>query len=308
VALVFTGTAVCSGILVGSQTVLTAGHCSTETSTIENYRIVVGGGTYRVAALVPHPLFELADNARDSAPYDVGVIELSEPPNVAPVPVFIDRPVTRGTELSIAGYGTHENSVDASTPEELAKVGRSIVDSVSRDGVIFEKHAGGGASTCPGDSGGPAILRESGYSGVVGILSIGTNEVVGDNCELAEGGRFGHVYLQSNTQRQFLSSFPDIRYISGYRIFIESAARSSVSALRRAARTSSVSSLSRSIRTVMSTVSKAREYANGARLELLSDALRELKAGAPSRRLARARAKVRAAIQHLNEVIALGIY
>lgn len=308
VALVFTGNAVCSGVLVGSRTVLTAGHCATEDFAIENYRIVVGGETYRSTAVTLHPLFDMAANARESAPYDIGVIELSRMPSVAPIPVFIDRPIPPGTELTIAGYGTHESSAGASEPEELAKVGRSVVDNVSRDGVIFQQHAGGGASTCPGDSGGPAILRDSGYSGVAGTLSIGTNQVNGDNCNLTGGGRFGHVYLQSSTIRRFLSLFADIQYISGYRIFVESAARSSAVVLRKISRSSSISKLQRGIRNVIPSVSKAREYSNGVRYDLLTLALRDLRAGMRSRRLATVKSRVRAAIERLNEVKALGIY
>ncbi len=307
VSLVFTGNSVCSGVLVGSRTVLTAGHCAPENFAIDNYRIVVGGETYRITAFTTHPLFDIAASARESAPYDVGVIELSRMPRVAPIPVFIDRPLSPGTELTIAGYGTHESSAEAREPEEFAKLGRSVVDNVSRDGVIFQRHAGGGASTCPGDSGGPAILRDSGYRGVAGTLSIGTNQMSDNNCTLAGGGRFGHVYLQSSKIRQFLSLFPDIQYISGYRIFVESAARSSATTLRRISRTSSISKVQRSIKNVLASVSKAREYADGIRYDLLSQALRDLRAGVRSRRLATVKSRVRAAIQRLNEVKALGI-
>jgi hypothetical protein len=287
--------------------VLTAGHC-TESAAIDDYRILVGGRVYRITALITHPLYDMSATARASAPYDVGVIQLDGTPSITPLPVFIDRRVIRGTELTIAGYGTHESSAEALEPEDLARIGRSVVDSVSRDGVLLQEHAGGRASTCPGDSGGPAILRDSGYSGVVGTLSIGTNQATSDNCELVAGGLFGHVYLQSATVRQFLSSFPDIQYISGFRIFIETAARGSVTTLRRTSRTSSISALRNSTRNVISSVSKAREYADGVRFDLLSQALAELRSAMRSKRLAQAKPRIGAARKRLDEVVALGVY
>jgi hypothetical protein len=189
----------------------------------------------------------------------------------------------------------------------LAKLGRSVVEEVSQDGVIFQRHAGGGASTCPGDSGGPAILRDSGYSGVAGTLSIGTNQLNGGNCDLSVEGRFAHVYLQSSTIRRFFAQFPDIQYISGHRIFIQSAVRSSSRALRNISRISSISKVQGIIRNVIPAVSKAREYADGVRYGLLNQALRDLRAGMRSRTLATVKSKANAAIQRLNEVRALGI-
>jgi trypsin len=307
-AYIFTGDSACSGILVGSRTVLTAGHCTIDFPSLDRYRVVVGDLLFRVSSITPHPLFDIAAGPLESAPFDVGVVELSSPATVAPLPVFVDRPLTPGTELTIAGYGTHEDSANSDEIEDNARIGRSLVYEVRRAGVFFQRHRGGGASTCPGDSGGPAILRESGYRGVVGTLSVGVNIVSGDNCELAGDGRFVHTYLQSADNLQFLSNFSDIQYISGYRIFIETACKSSVAVLRKVVRTSSLSNLHKGIRNTLSSVTKARDYADGVRLELLTQAIKDLQAGARSRRLSTSKSKVRAAIERLNEVKALGVY
>ncbi len=308
VVLVARGSALCSGVLVGSQTVLTAAHCTVDSSRPERYRVFIGGEAYTVTRLVAHPLFEFGGDARTSAPHDVGVIELSSKPTVEPMPVFIDRPVTLGTRLTIAGYGTHESSAGIDKPEELARVARSVVDELSRDGVIFQRHAGGRASSCPGDSGSPAILLESGYQGVVGTLCIGTNQVLGGNCELVAEGRFGHVYLQSPAVRRFLGTFPDVQYISGYRIFIEKAAKSAIAALRKLQRASSIGELSRGIRPVLTSVNKARQHADGSRRELLGQAARSLRACSRSRSLVDAKSRLQAAMLHLQEVRVLGVF
>jgi hypothetical protein len=307
-AFIFTGNARCSGTLVGSRTVLTAGHCTTDIPALNGYKVVVAGSHFGVTRITTHPLYNENDRPLDSAPYDLGVVELDSAASIAPMPIFVSRPLTPGTPLILRGYGTHESSSEAGEIEDLGRVGRSVVDEVSDDGIFFGHFEVGFASTCPGDSGGPAILRESGYNGLVGTLSVGVNQVVDDNCVLYRDGTFGHVNLQSDTSQRFLSQFPDIQYISGHRIFIEAACKSSASELRRAARSSSISTLKNGAKNALATIRKARDYADGARLELLNRAIVDLRAAARSKRSSTSKSKIRSAIARLNEVRALGIY
>jgi hypothetical protein len=142
---------------------------------------------------------------------------------------------------------------------------------------------------------------------VVGTLSAGYNDSFDGNCTLRGDGRFAHVNLQSATARQFLSNFPDIQYVSGHLIFIEAASKSSLATLRRALRKSSLPALQRGVRVALSSVAKARDYADGQRSTLLKTAHSELRAASRSRDINRIQEQIRATIETLNQIVSLGI-
>jgi hypothetical protein len=191
------------------------------------------------------------------------------------MPIFTDRSVTRGTTLEIQGFGTHENSAYDQSFRDAGKVGISVVQLIS-SGLIRGDYFGGSASVCPGDSGGPAILEDSGYKGIVGIATAGRNQVVNRNCVRVGNGDFFHVYLQSGSSLSFLKRFPNIRFISGLNIFVQSASNSALPTLKKALRTPSTSATRTAVGDALSIVSKALSYARGDRSNLLRQATSDL--------------------------------
>ena len=154
--------AVCSGTVVGSNIVLTAKHCVTE----QPGKAVV---LFRVDA--------------DSAPSPVTISRITIHPTLDLA--LLQLPIG-STELIGAQPITtaHKELIQVDNLVQIAGVGLSVARlrelqfAVSRvqevTDTTFRVDAGGRAGACDGDSGGPALLRDStGRLTVVGVLSRG---------------------------------------------------------------------------------------------------------------------------------------
>jgi len=190
---------VCSGTLIASNAILTAGHCTFYFEELEetSYDVVftldpaptASSTFYDATAFYTHPEYvdELRGNSKcglyGQCTTDVGLVELSTdvsgatPATLAPE-AYVDTLDLKTQRFQIVGYGI-EGFENANTPIGSAggtrKVGtfEALGQDVTRD--LFLKLSGQhyGAETCFGDSGGPVFAN--GY--VVAVVSFGQSLV-----------------------------------------------------------------------------------------------------------------------------------
>lgn len=306
VAFVSTADGECSGVLVGAKEVLTAAHCISGVP--EDYSVLVGGRVYSASDAWYHSWYQEGGDVSANAPYDLGLIELSQPvTGASPLPVLIDLPVSVGDSLVMAGYGTNEISgMTDAPPWENGKIGALRV--TSREyGVFSSEHATGGASTCAGDSGGPAIRTLGPYIAVVGTLSNGTNKVIGGSCFEYGGGKFSYVDLQSPASRGFLSFFPGVQYLSAKPVVVNLTASKSLNDVTKALKSKDIKKFKKTVASIRSGLSVVVPYSSGQRRTLLSAALTKLKRAAEARTLKQGLIQGRAAKAQLTALVALGV-
>ena len=179
----------CSGVLISPTAVLTAAHCvRTPSSRIRRLRSVrVGnpkGKTQRVSVskVYVHPQFAPPYPERG---YDLAVIILKKPIKThRPIPLATkaEDPRKQGTKIQVFGFGLTEKGrrivrskwLRVATLEYLSPFGcfHGPVKKMAKTRICIASLSAG---ICPGDSGGPAIIKTKRGPVVFGISSITIN-------------------------------------------------------------------------------------------------------------------------------------
>ena len=185
----------CTGTVIDSAHVLTAGHCFFAGGAFTSQIDVEFGSTKVVtSSFRVHPSYS-EDNQNQAVFNDVAVITVNVPAGFAPIPLLLSRAPQIGDIFDIFGYGFDENG----NIGEL-KSGQMEIDQVTSN-HIFSEFDGQGSNTCQGDSGGPAIYVLNGSPAIIGITSSGTASAA---CQVGDLSLFANV--QDSSILDFITS------------------------------------------------------------------------------------------------------
>jgi MYXO-CTERM domain-containing protein len=183
VALIWSrGDAWCTGVLVTSRVVLTAGHCIKGATHVSFGTDALDGARFKVRTKEAHP--------RWAKTYDVGVLVLENSPGV-PETVVSSAELHDDAEAVIVGWGL----IDRKARQETDFLREATIEVWDHDCLEWgwdcncvvqpggELVAGGTSDTCTGDSGGPVYQVTSDGPVLVGIVSRGispSDDMCGD--------------------------------------------------------------------------------------------------------------------------------
>ncbi len=147
------GTKECTATVVGPKVILMAAHCAGEGS-VANFSI---DGKAFSATMTQSPQFAIE--------HDLALGVTADTINVAPFSIGGTPSV--GQQVTLMGYGC--TTADASPSDGKLRQGVSVVSEVKT--ARFASATANGALLCPGDSGGPAYIKDGSKFLVMGVNS-----------------------------------------------------------------------------------------------------------------------------------------
>lgn len=182
----------CTGTLIEKNIVLTAAHCFmadpedpiafVAVAFVNSFSEVSQTTARGANGAIMHPDF--GPKPEDKGTWDdVALVKFAGdlPAGYKPVPYLKDVSKTqKGLAMTIAGYGLTSPAGDEAKPEEISigtllKASVKLADAQYNGGELVTDIKESPASTCKGDSGGPAYAEIDGQLTVVGITSRGIN-------------------------------------------------------------------------------------------------------------------------------------
>ena len=167
----FDGAAVCTGTVIDSHTVLTAGHCFE--GGVLSVDIETTAGTFTTSNYQVAPTY---NGSGDIGTDDVAVVKTNESIPIAPVSLLLSENPTVGEEGFIGGYGEFAPGSIDSNP----RAGKVVVAGLT-DFEVVVRFQGEQSHPCQGDSGGPLIVVRNGQKAIVGVVSQSDPSVNVDN-------------------------------------------------------------------------------------------------------------------------------
>lgn len=171
-----TGSATCTGTVIGPTTILTAGHCvkpAEAGTTFSSYRVGFGSDFSKAkviagAEAIPHPNY----NPKVFGNYDVGVVILEQATTVKPIRFAQVITSMKGKTVTHVGFG----KTDASG--KTRNTTKQTVDlPVTMQTAHVLETGDGKSGICSGDSGGPmlAVNGQTKETLIVGVHSYVNN-------------------------------------------------------------------------------------------------------------------------------------
>jgi MYXO-CTERM domain-containing protein len=169
----------CTGTLIGTKTVITAGHCFDATAT---YAVELGGKSYEVAKALAHPQYSTTGEIlvgdttyQGVALNDVSILVLKEEvQDVTPMKIATQQPAL-GSSITIVGFGL--TAASQTNSGGTKRVAQTKISQVTAEYFLYGLATDpSGGNTCYGDSGGPTYILENGQERLLGVHSMGDTE------------------------------------------------------------------------------------------------------------------------------------
>ncbi|MGI6523772.1 MAG: S1 family peptidase [Bdellovibrionota bacterium] len=188
------GQSLCSGVIIGSNAVITATHCFAQDG-ITAATLRTKDGVYPVTEVVVAPDFFSNDVALFN---DIAIVRTETPLNLPVLPLLSSIQIEPFTPLLVFGFGLNEAG-----DYGVLRSGVIYPDEITPNHII--DFVEGDQNTCIGDSGGPVVAQLQFSDGhietsLVGITSSGD----GMGCTNRETAYY--INLQNEALLQFISS------------------------------------------------------------------------------------------------------
>lgn len=197
----------CTGTLIDKQWVVTAAHCAKDVNPGDaEFRVGSnsrsnGGELVKAVDLKVHPQYD------GSGPYDIAVAKLEHPVQAAPISKIADQKPQPGADVRELGWGqTCPTRGCGEEPDTLQELDTKIADpqgckqapdaNFNPDLELCMDNHGGQASSCYGDSGGPAAIKDGDKWALVGATSRGQS----DSCPEMPG-----IYTDVTAHKKWIS-------------------------------------------------------------------------------------------------------
>jgi len=169
VALTYGGFPFCSGTVISPTVVLTAAHClPPHAESVDDMQdIVIAYATNVIGPSLKTTVEEgwtHPDFGSSGLDYDIGLLRLSEPAPVTPIPPALET-VEEGDHVLVVGYGV---TATQGRDSGIRRSGLALVDWVSLRSIRLLPEP---SNICFGDSGGGSLAVQDGEVRVVGIHS-----------------------------------------------------------------------------------------------------------------------------------------
>ncbi|MCB0346028.1 MAG: trypsin-like serine protease [Bdellovibrionales bacterium] len=181
----------CSGVVVDSQIVMTAGHC-VQGGVAAILVSTPAGQQVAATSIAQHPGFRRSGGVLFD---DYAFVFVNQPINSARASILLSRAPQVGEEVYVAGRG--ETSQGSGAVDNIF-AGAAVIDNVT-DAHIWISFEGNQSHPCGGDSGGPLLIKlGNGNLAVAGLVSQSDPSVDPDNiCKVGDYTIYGNVQAQS---------------------------------------------------------------------------------------------------------------
>jgi secreted trypsin-like serine protease len=187
-------TGFCTGTVIGTNSILTAGHCfagGVKSATASK----PDGTLLPITQAFVHPAYSVNDQV-NAIFNDVAIVKTNTPLNLPVLGLLVSSQLSAGAIVSIYGFGVDENGNSG-----VLRAGTMELNTVTANHLIsvFD----GLSNTCNGDSGGPATYTQQDGNGAVVSVSIAgiTSSGSLENCDQ------GDVSLFTNLNNPSIISF-----------------------------------------------------------------------------------------------------